>query len=283
MTEAIDLKDKPLDLKKTLECGQTFSWRKEEDDGRTKYYTARNGGVLKIWQEGEKLYFDNYGEGVDPRKVLRLDDSLEEIYKTLKKDEFMERSVAVNHGLRIVRDDFFPCLIAYITSSQMQIPRIKRVQRDISEKYGKPIVFDEEYYRFPGPEELAMVPEEDLRSLSIGYRAGYIKRTAEMVRDGVVNKEELGSMGYEDAREELKRLSGVGNKVADCVLLFSLDFMEAFPVDTWIKKVIRKKYPELYSKNYEKLSENMRSYFGKYAGYAQEYLFHYGRTCMDFG
>ena len=278
MTEKVDLTDKPLDLRKTLECGQTFSWRKNGD----KYYTVRNGGVLKVWQEGDELFYENYGNEIDPREVLRLDDPLEEVYQSLGKDDFIERSVLANRGLRIVRDDFFSCLIAYITSAQMQIPRIRRFVRDVSEKYGKPLRFNgEEYYEFPKPEKLAEVSEEELRDLSIGYRAEYVKRTSEMVRDGTVEEEKLRKMDYAEARKELKKLSGVGNKVADCVLLFSLDFTEAFPVDTWVRKVLKEKYPELYDKKYKKLSENMQDYFGNYAGYAQEYLFYYGRTCMD--
>ncbi len=282
MTEAIDLTDRPLDLKKTLECGQTFSWRKIREDEKTKYLTVRDRGVLKVWQEGDILYYDNYGKGVEPREVLRLDDDLEEIYGGLEKDGFMERSVLANHGLRIVRDDFFPCLVAYITSAQMQIPRIRRVQRDLERKYGRPLRFGgEEYYEFPEPEKLAEVSEDELKNLSIGYRAKYLKKTAEMVRDGVVSEGELEEMDYLEAREELRKLSGVGNKVADCVLLFSFGFLEAFPIDTWVRKVVKKKYPQLYDKKYNKLSENMREYFGRYAGYAQEYMFYFGRNCED--
>lgn len=283
MTDTIDLTDTPLDLKKTLECGQTFSWRKTQKGGETKYLTVRNGGVLKVWQEGEELCYENYGEKIDPREVLRLDDPLEEIYSEIDRDDFIHRSIVANRGFRLVRDDFFSCLIAYITSSQMQIPRIRRVQRDLEQRYGRPLRIDgEEYYEFPGPEKMAEVSEEELRNLSIGYRAEYLKRTAEMVRDGVVTEEKLRKMDYLKAREELKKLSGVGNKVADCVVLFSLGFLQSFPVDTWVRKVLKKKYPELYSKNYDELSENMRDYFGKYAGYAQEYLFYYGRTCGEF-
>ncbi|MFP4116906.1 MAG: DNA-3-methyladenine glycosylase family protein [Candidatus Aenigmatarchaeota archaeon] len=282
MAESIDLKDKPLDLKKTLECGQTFSWRKIKENGKNKYVTVRNGGVLEVWQDGDELLYENYGNEIDLRKALRLEDPLEEIYKKIDRDGFIHRSIKANRGFRLVRDEFFPCLIAYITSAQMQIPRIRRVQRDIENRYGRPLRFDgEEYYEFPESGELTEVSEEELRELSIGYRAEYVKRSAEMVRDGVVKEKQLRKMDYKQAREELKMLSGVGNKVADCVLLFALDFTEAFPIDTWIKKVIKKKYPDLYSKNYGELSENMRSYFGEYAGYAQEYLFYYGRTCMD--
>jgi len=281
MTEILDLTDIPFSLRQTLECGQTFSWSKTEEEGVQKYFTVRNGGILKVWQEGDRLMYDCLGNRVDPVDVLRLDDPLDEIYRCINKDGFMERAVAVNHGLRIVRDEFFPCLISYITSSQMQIPRILRIQMDIRAKYGQPLELGREYNQFPGPGVLADVPEDELRNLNIGYRAGYVKKTSEMVRDGAVDPENLRSMDYTEAKEKLKVLPGVGDKVADCVLLFSLGFLESFPVDTWVRRIVKQEYREKYSKNYEILSENMRNYFGDYAGYAQEYLFHYGRTCTD--
>ncbi len=281
MVETIDLGE-PFDLKKTLECGQTFSWCKKREGRTSKYWTVRNDGVLVVWQEGDTLYYENYGKRIDPRTVLRLDDPLEDIYEQIDRDEFIHRSIVTNHGFRLVRDDFFPCLIAYITSAQMQIPRIRRIQRDLERKYGKPLRFGEkEYYRFPQPEELAKVTEEELRELGIGYRVSYLVKTSEMLRDGFVKEEEICEMDYTEAREEIKKLPGVGNKVADCVLLFSMDFLESFPVDTWVRKVVKNKYPDLYSKNYKKLSKNMRNYFGRYAGYAQEYLFYYARNCEE--
>lgn len=280
MAERTDLRDRPLDLKKTLECGQTFLWNRESGEEGT-YYTVRNGGVLKVWQDGDVLYYENLGEEIDPVEVLRLDDPLQKIYETIKRDNLMERSMTANRGLRVVNDEFFPCLISYITSSQMRIQRIKQFQEDIRKRFGENLRFDGDYYEFPSAERLASVSEDELRNLNLGYRAAYIKRTSEMVADGAVKEEQIREMDYPEAKEELKKLPGVGDKVADCVLLFSLGFLKAFPIDTWIKKAVKENYPELYSKNYGELSKNMRDYFGNYAGYAQQYLFHYSRTCMD--
>lgn len=271
--------DGPLDLEKTLECGQTFFWHRENG----KYYTVRKDGVLKVWQEGDELHYENLGEDIDPLSILRLGDPLEEIYREISKDDFTEKAIEENRGLRIINDEFFPCLISFITSAQMKIDRIKEVQDELVKKFGEELEFDgKTYYQFPEPEGLAKVSVKELKDLGLGYRADYIKQTSWMVQNEEVYPQKVKEMDREEARKELMKLPGVGDKVADCVLLFSLDFLEAFPIDTWMWKVVESKYPDFYSSSYSKTSEQMRDYFGRYAGYAHEYLFHYGRTCMDF-
>lgn len=255
MPEKISLHNAPFDLQKTLECGQTFFWNRMEDGGEEKYYTVRNGGVLKVWQGGETLFYENIGGRIDPVEVLRLEDPLDEIYEEISRDGFIESAVQENRGLRIIRDRFFSCLISYITSAQMRIPRIKRIQNQLAERFGEELVLDRKYRQFPEPEKLASVPLEELKELGLGYRAKYVKGSAEMIRDGEVKEGEMRKMAYTEAKEELMKLPGVGDKVADCVLLFSLDFLQAFPIDTWIRKVAKKKYPGLYAKKYRETSK----------------------------
>ncbi|MFP4115735.1 MAG: DNA-3-methyladenine glycosylase family protein [Candidatus Aenigmatarchaeota archaeon] len=271
--------EEPFDLQKTLECGQTFFWHRDGE----KYYTIRNGGLLKVWQEDDKLFYENYGNRIDPAEVLRIGDPLEEICEEISKDNFVSQAIQENRGLRIINDEFFHCLISFITSAQMQIPRIKEIQDQLAERHGKNLELEGEiYHQFPEPQRLSKVPLEELKDLGLGYRADYVKRTSEMVAENEIRTENIKKMKYEEAKQELMKLQGVGDKVADCVLLFSLDFLQAFPIDTWMWKVIQEKYPELNGRNYDETSEKMRDYFGRYAGYAHEYLFHYGRTCMDF-
>jgi len=131
-----------------------------------------------------------------------------------------------------------------------------------------------EVYRFPTPEELSEATEDELRELGVGYRAKYIVESVKIIQETDFNHEDIKNMEYSEAREEMKRLYGVGDKVADCVLLFSLGFIEAAPIDTWGYKVLESHYPDLHTDDYDQLSENLREYFGEKAGYAQEYLFH---------
>ncbi len=283
----IEVPAEELDLGTTLEVGQTFSWYKKKDgnlytsDGE-KYYTTSEGELLVIWQENDKIHYKATG-GMENQinKRFRLDESLVNIKKRLKgKDKFLDRALETYEGLRILNDDFFPCLISYLCSPQMRIPRIKNMFNSLAERYGTKVqVNGKTYLQFPTVDQLSEASEEELRDLGIGYRAKYIVETVEQLMNGEVSLEEIKDMDYREAHDEIKKLYGVGDKVADCVLLFGAGKLEAFPVDTWIKKAVKKHYPEMYDKNYRKLGDNFRDFFGeKYTGYAQEYLFHYMRN-----
>jgi N-glycosylase/DNA lyase len=135
------------------------------------------------------------------------------------------------------------------------------------------------YHAFPTPGQLAAATEAELRELGLGYRAPYVQRTAEMVADGEAHPDEARGMAYEDARESLTRFVGVGEKVSDCVLLFSLGYLEAVPLDTWIRTAIEDHYPDCARGNYAETSRAIRDRFGgDVAGYVQTYVFYYLRT-----
>jgi len=208
--------------------------------------------------------------------MLGLHHDLEEMFEEFPEDSPLEKARDEYWGLRIIQDEFFPCLISYLCSPQMRIPRIKEMQNKIAKKkYGTKVEFnDMEVYRFPTPEELSEATEDELRELGVGYRAKYIVESVKIIQETDFNHEDIKNMEYSEAREEMKRLYGVGDKVADCVLLFSLGFIEAAPIDTWGYKVLESHYPDLHTDDYDQLSENLREYFGEKAGYAQEYLFH---------
>jgi N-glycosylase/DNA lyase len=166
--------------------------------------------------------------------------------------------------------------------------------RKLSVKFGERKAFDGlDFYTFPTVDKLAFASVNELRDCGLGYRARYVQATARKIHGRRTRLESLKTMTYLEARKNLVEFPGVGLKVADCVLLFSLEKMEAFPVDVWVKRVILNHYtnqlPELLVKKlsthdslsnseYEKLNAFGRSYFGQYAGYAQEYLYHYERT-----
>ena len=275
------LDDEDFDLELTMTCGQTFCWHRVSgtlyEDGKPHFYTFRNEEPIIVEETEEGLVARTELQKSEVKKALGLDRDLEKIFSAFPEDERLEKARTELWGLRIIQDEFFPCLISYLCSPQMRIPRIKEMHNKMAEKFGEVRKVDGiEMRRFPTLEELAEASEDDLRDLGIGYRAKYIVETVKILQEGF-DAEKVRDMEYEEAREEMKNLYGVGDKVADCVLLFSLGFYEAYPIDTWASQLIEEQYPELFSEDYEELSENVREYFGEDAGYAQEYLFHAAR------
>lgn len=275
------LNAKNFDLELTLTCGQTFCWHRTEGElygeGSGKFYTFRNGEPLIVRQEGNKLQVETTLEESEVRQALGLHHDIEEVFNQFPEDPRLEKAQEELWGLRIIQDEFFPCLISYLCSPQMRIPRIKQMHNEIAREYGEKMKYeDETLLRFPNQEELSEATEDELRELGIGYRAKYISETLDILQNDF-DHSEMDSMDYIGARGYLKNLYGVGNKVADCVLLFSKGFHEAYPLDTWALKAVEKHYPEHHSDDYEEASENLRQHFGEYSGYAQEYIFHAAR------
>jgi len=267
-----------FDLELTMTCGQTFCWHRLEGElygeGGSKFYTFRKEKPLIVEQKEDTLHIETELPKNEVEKALGLDYDIKEVRESLPEDEKIQSAAEELKGLRLVQDEFFPCLISYLCSPQMRIPRIKEMHNKMAEEYGETVEYEDyELRKFPTLEQLSQASEDDLRDLGLGYRAKYVVETVKILQE-----EGLAiSDGYEDAREDLKRLYGVGDKVADCVLLFSLEFLEAYPLDTWALKAVEKHYPDLHSDNYDEASRNLRVYFGYYSGYAQEYLFHAAR------
>jgi len=277
-----------FDLDATLCCGQAFRWDKQEG----WWYGLAREEVFKIRQIGDELEFENVG--IDfVKNYFGLYDDLQKILSRICKDKQIKAAVNAFKGLRIIRQDPWECLISYICATYKNISAIKQMLSNLCKKFGDKIYFDGyDFYTFPTPERLAKATIEELAECGLGYRAKYMSETAKMVYENGFEVESLRKLSYEKAREELLNFSGVGLKVVDCVLLFSLGKLEAFPVDVWIKRVILKYYAShfpstfvrrvsggksLGCSDYEKLSLFGRRYFGEYAGYAQEYLYHYER------
>ena len=276
------LEAEDFDLELTMTCGQTFCWHRIEgtlyEDGRPHFYTFRKDKPIIVEQKKEGIVVETDLPRSEVEKALGMDRDLNEIFSSFPEDELLEEARKELWGLRIIQDEFFPCLISYLCSPQMRIPRIKEMHNKVAEEFGgKKVVDGIELRRFPTVEELSQASEEDLRELGVGYRAKYIVETIKILQDTDFDPEKVREMEYEDAREEMKKLYGVGDKVADCVLLFSLGFYEAYPIDTWASQVLEQNYPDLYSDDYVELSRNVREYFGEHSGYAQEYLFHAAR------
>ena len=278
--EEFKISAEDFNLEETMTCGQTFAWHringKLYEDGKPHFYTFKNGKPIVVEEKDGKLHVKTETDKQTVRKALGLNHDLEEIFETFPEDENLEKAKEEMWGLRVVQDDFFPCLVSYLCSPQMRIPRIKEMHNRIAENFGETVEFDgHELLRFPTLEELSKASEEDLRDLGVGYRAKYIIESMKILNDGF---DPDFPEEYEDAREKMKELYGVGDKVADCVLLFSQEQLEAYPVDTWAMKAIKSQYPDLHSEDYDELSRNMREHFGSYSGYAQEYIFHAARN-----
>ena len=281
--------DVPFDLDFSLCCGQVFRWQKLG----SWWYGVVGKNVFKVRQCGANLEFEGIGEEF-VRDYFGLNDNLKEISQCIEKDDYIRLALCKFKGLRIVRQVPWECLISFICATYKSIAAIELMLKKISAKYGEKQVFDDmDFYAFPTVETLANASEIGLRECGLGYRAKYVLATAKKIRNDKLNLEDLKNLPYLEAQKNLLEFSGVGLKVADCVLLFSLRKTEAFPVDVWVKRVILKHYSDHFPKEavkkmqnhnsltnseYLKIGAFARDYFGVYAGYAQEYLFHYERT-----
>jgi N-glycosylase/DNA lyase len=288
----LDRSTVPFSLEHTLRCGQLFRWEKLGD----WWCGVVEDKVVKIRQNADKLMFQTFPEKTTAEFIenyFRLDDNLTSILSQINKDEHIRKTVQRFHGLRISRQEPWECLISYICATYKSIPAIKNMILNLSKRFGEKITFNgHDFYTFPKPSDLAHASLEEIRSCKLGFRAERVLETSKILDRGEFDLEDLRKMDYEKARQKLLSLPGVGQKVADCVLLFSLDKLEAFPVDIWMKRMVLKFYPNYFghpfiervsSKSsitpweYETIGLFGRKYFGKYAGYAQEYLFSLSR------
>ena len=287
----LDSNSTPLSLEHTLNCGQVFRWEK-----KNKYwYGIVDEKVIKLRQEDNILYYKIFPEDKGDsliQRYLRLDDDLPGIITKIDKDLTIKKTINAFYGLRIVRQNIWECLISYICATFSNIPRIKGMIRNLSKKFGKEISYDGlTFYTFPTIDALTKATSGELLDCRLGFRATYIKGAVNKIKSSQndFDFKYLKRLSYLEAKRHLLTIPGVGPKVADCILLFSLDKLESFPVDVWIKRILSMYYDynfpnrkflekkEITSSRYNELSAFGRRYFGEYAGYAQEYLYHYYR------
>jgi len=289
----LDRQKVPFNLGHTLDCGQLFRWQKIGD----WWYGVAADKVIKLKQYEEGLIFEAFPDTPNSKFIegyLRLDDDLPSIFAEISKDEHIREAIKRFWGLRLVRQEPWECLISYICATYKSIPAIKKMVNTISRCYGEKLNVDGiDFYTFPKPATLAQLTCKDLQGCGLGFRTERVVETAKRVDSGNLSLEALTSMDYPEAKRELLVLPGVGHKVADCVLLFSLEKLEAFPIDVWIKRAATNLYASHFDssfikrvsgkgsitqKEYTTIAQFGREYFGNYAGYAQEYLFHFLRT-----
>lgn len=267
-----------------FECGQCFRWDKNEDESYTGVF---GNSVVNVKKDGNNVSFKGITDGDFKEQIENYFD-LKRDYKKIKLelsriDEPLRESIKYGDGIRILNQDLWETIISFIISANNNIPRIKGIIKKICEKYGRKIVWNEkEYYTFPTPRELSNASVEDLRKLGLGFRDVRVYETTKMILEKQVDLDELHKeKNSEIVREKLLTLSGVGPKVADCILLFStLKRFEVFPIDVWVRRVMN----ELYIKNEDenkvnkKLIEKLaKEKYGDLAGLAQQYLFYWKR------
>ncbi len=299
----LNLSGVAFDLGHTIDSGQAFRWELRGE----WWHGVLPAGAVKVRQEEDSLECVTSSEEVTPhylREYFRIDDDLDRVYSAIMKDDHVAEAIQRYYGLRLIRQDTWECLVSFVVATNTNIPRIKGMISRVCERFGaKGDFLGVPYALFPTAEALAGASEEELKGCGLGYRARFVKAVAERVWSGGVDLGELRLMDYERARDLLtdrllgeKTLLGIGRKAADCILLFSCDKDSAFPIDVWMARVLAKYYPgvlgeELAEKlrshasgatrlsggDYERISAAMRGYFGEYAGYAQQYLFHDAR------
>ena len=270
---------KDFEPKHIFECGQAFRWRREDDDS---YTAIHSGKIINVKNDNENIIFSNTNEE-DFQNIwynyFDLQTDYGKIKAELSKDKVLEEAIKFGEGIRILNQDPYETTISFIISANNQIPRIKKSIELISENYGEFIgeYKGKKYYSFPEPEVLANTDEKELEEkCKVGYRSKYIVNTSKMIYNKEVNLDELYSIKTKDAKEILMKLPGVGPKVSDCILLFSLNKNDAFPVDVWVKRVMEHFYLKEDTK-LKDISKYADEKFGDLGGFAQQYLFYYAR------
>ena len=268
-----------IDLRATLDCGQVFHWR-EREDGAWEGLIGNEHAVVRQAGSGMEV------RRGDPDRVARYfatDHDLENIYASFPRDETMLAALDFCRGLRIIRQPAWECLATFITSSMKQVTHIRQMSHALRAKFGR-AVRGTDLRAYPAPAALAAAAEGDLRACGLGYRAKNLQATAQRVASGHADLEAWRQLDDDALRDALCTLPGVGRKVANCVMLFGFGRSAAFPVDTWIARIMRTHYLRGRKKATPlALERKLAHRFGPHAGYAQQYLFHHARMTQRRG
>ena len=257
-----------IDLNYTINSGQVFLWEKRD----STWYGINGNQIIVISTKITKKHF----------KFFRKDDNTSRIITDISKDARVLKAVNAYPGLSLLRQDPFQCLISFITSSNSNIPRIRHTLQNLCKTFGKVGMYkNERFHLFPQADILADATESELLKCGLGYRAPFVKSAAQDIATDRINFKSLAKSNYKITQDALISIDGVGCKVADCVMLFSLDKLDAFPIDRWTMQILNKYYSKkislsestLTTKRYMNYHDMIVKYFGIYCGYAQQYLF----------
>lgn len=272
---------KNFELSHIFDCGQCFRWNKQLNGN---YIGTAYGKVIEIEKSNDNIFLYNTNEEDFAAIWVNYFDLYRDygtIKKELKSDPLLNKAIEFGSGIRLLQQEPFEIIISFIISANNRIPMIKKAINNISKNWGNAIIYkDTTYYTFPKIENLINVSIEELQSCGVGFRAKYIKDTIEKI---YTNKDEkslnidwIKAQEDEICHNELQKFTGIGPKVADCIMLFSMEKYSAFPVDVWVKRAMNYFYlaPDVSLK---KIREFGRNKFGAFSGFAQQYLFYYAR------
>jgi N-glycosylase/DNA lyase len=294
----------PLDPIRTINSGQVFLW----ENYNNSWYGIDGNHILKIdinRKERNKLNenkkFLSELESIDIEynsfpeyknwnyHFFRLYDNQELINKTLSKDPIILNIYKKYKGLRLIRQDPFQCIISFVCASNTNIKRIRYMLKNLTKKFGKRVIYNNiDFNLFPNVNELSEASIEELIGCGLGYRSKFVKSISNHIKNNL-DLNSLKDMKYREAKTELTKLFGIGNKIADCILLFSLDKTEAFPIDIWVYRALFQHYEWMFKDNslikgiklqdnkYKLIHNRINDYFGKYSGYVQQYLYYHIR------
>jgi N-glycosylase/DNA lyase len=285
---------KNFELSHIFDCGQCFRWHRQENGN---YIGVAFERVIEVEKDADNVIIYNSSQE-DFYNIWEAYFDLKRDYGSIKQefenDELLQKAVVFGHGIRLLQQESFEITLSFIISANNRIPMIKRAIENISKRWGKVLVYKEKnYYTFPELEKLHEVSEKEFEECGTGFRAKYIKDTVEKIYKCMhMQSDELQEEFVEDCHKydlkrikklddnechnELQNFSGIGPKVADCIMLFSMNKYSAFPVDVWVKRAMQFFYlaPDVSLK---KIREFAREKFGELSGFAQQYLFYYAR------
>ena len=273
---------KSFKAKDIFECGQCFRWNEEPDGSYTGIF---GHNVLNVKEEKDIVITGICNGDIEDicKNYFDLDRNYEEIKETLSLiDDNMKESIKYGEGIRILNQDLWEMIISFIISANNNIPRIKGIIERMSAKYGQEIKFrGTSYYTFPTIDELSQASVKDLKDLGLGFRDRYVYETTKKIKEGKINLDNLKQEPTNEVRKQLLTLTGVGPKVADCIMLFStLKRFDVFPVDVWVRRVMNDLYihnEDETKVNKKQIQEIARDKFGALEGIAQQYLFYWKR------
>lgn len=273
-----DIED--FDTKHIFECGQCFRWNKEEDGSYTGIAYGKVINVMSDYENKTVIIKNTNKKDFDEiwNNYFDLDRDYCQIKNKLSKIDIMNTAIQYGKGIRILNQDPWELLISFIISSNNNIPRISKIINCLSQMYGKLVEYEGNvYYAFPTLEEFKNATLEDIQKCRAGYRCKYIYNTIQMISLSLVDLDKTSKLNTSEAKKELIKLSGVGSKVADCVLLFSMQKHDTYPIDVWVKRVTEHFFlgKDTSLKDIETFA---RGKFGDLAGFAQQYLFYYARV-----
>ncbi|MEM0201380.1 MAG: hypothetical protein QXD23_03165 [Candidatus Micrarchaeaceae archaeon] len=288
LRKPIKITTSDLNIKDTIESGQPLTFHSDflrKNNWDILRYTTEKGVILISRNSSDGIlrldYFGDYTSNTAKKEVifrLGINDDINKIYEKIKTDKFMEEAVNRFYGMRITTNPPWETTLCFLVSQFNNIKRIRLIMKNLINKFGEPYYIDgKKILLFPTPERISKASIQELMSCGTGFRAKYIKSVSTDVKNGF-SLDHLNRLDYKEAKENLLKLDGVGDKVADCILLFGYKHYESFPIDVWIKRVVENIYLKGKKCNINDIHEFAYLKWGEYAGYAQQYLYWHGKN-----